>query len=185
MKEHILDRLLESHEAEFTMRQRNQLLFVNNRIYPHKVLRINYTTYDLPRAQDLVNPRTHSDIMVLSHEDAENPHPYWYARVIGIFHAYIQYCEPELQDGVTPQRIDFLWVRWFARNKNLKSGWAVRRLPCVGFYPSDESDAFGFVHPDDVVRSVHLIPGFRYGRTSALLPPSIARNEAEKDEDWD
>ncbi|KAI0263908.1 hypothetical protein BC834DRAFT_970987 [Gloeopeniophorella convolvens] len=43
-------------------------------------LRINYTTYDMRRAQDTINPRTHADIMVLVHEDdAEDLHPYWYA----------------------------------------------------------------------------------------------------------
>ena len=65
-------------DTEFTPGQRNTLSFVKNRIYQHKVLCINYTTYDLQRAQDLLNPWMHADVMVLSHEDIENPHPYWY-----------------------------------------------------------------------------------------------------------
>jgi len=57
--------------------------FLNNRIYSHKVLRVNYTTYDMRREQDSLNPRTHPDIMVLSqepkmHEDGTPEHPYWY-----------------------------------------------------------------------------------------------------------
>lgn len=168
----------------FTQAQRNGLTFINNRIYQHKVLRVNYTTYDLRRAQDSVNPRTHADIMVLSHEDDDNAYPYWYARVVGVFHVEVQYRGSEMQDQA-PKRVDFLWVRWFARNRNLKSGWAVRRLPCIGFYPHDEPDAFGFINPDDVIRGVHSIPAFRFGRTTNLLPPSIARNKSENDEDWD
>lgn len=193
LKNHILGRLLPAHETidtgeEFTQAQRNALAIINGRIYRHKVLRINYTTYDLRRAQDSLNPRTHSDIMVLSHEDLEkdleNPHPYWYARVIGIFHVDIRYNGPEIANQ-QPKRIDFLWVRWFARHSRSKYGWAARRLPRVGFYPRGDPNAFGFINPDDVIRAVHLIPAFRYGRTTELLPPSIARHESDNDEDWD
>ncbi|KIK18469.1 hypothetical protein PISMIDRAFT_35320, partial [Pisolithus microcarpus 441] len=122
--------------------------------------------------------------MVLSHEDLENAHPYWYARIIGIFHVDVQYRGPELHKHA-PERIDFLWVRWFARNRNLKTGWAMRRLPCIGFYPQGETEAFGFINPEQVVRAAHLIPAFRFGRTTALLPPSIARRKCDNDEDWD
>ncbi|KZT04778.1 uncharacterized protein LAESUDRAFT_657134, partial [Laetiporus sulphureus 93-53] len=61
------------------------------RMYFHSVLQLNYTTYDLRRTQDSVNPRTHRNIMVAAHEEddlfssAANEHLYWYARVIGIF----------------------------------------------------------------------------------------------------
>lgn len=188
LKSHILGRLIPGSmakdEVEFTTAQRNALLLINNCIYRHKVLRINYTTYDLRRAQDSLNPRTHSDIMILSHEDLENAHPYWYARIIGIFHVDVQYRGPELHKHA-PERIDFLWVRWFARNRNLKTGWAMRRLPCIGFYPQGETEAFGFINPEQVVRAAHLIPAFRFGRTTALLPPSIARRKCDNDEDWD
>ena len=34
-------------DDEFTQAQRNALAIVNNQIYHHKVLRINYTMYDL------------------------------------------------------------------------------------------------------------------------------------------
>jgi hypothetical protein len=44
--------------------------------------------------------------------------------------------------------------------------------------------SFGFLNPDDVIRAVHLIPGFHFGRTSNLLGPSIARLASEMDEDW-
>ena len=164
--------------------QRNVLHLINNHIYRHKVLRINYTTYDLHWVQDSLNPRTHSDVMVLSHKDVKNAHPYWYARIIGIFHMDVQYRSPELSNH-TPKQINFLWVRWFARNRNLKCGWAVCHLPCIGFYPQGESEAFGFIDPEQVIRAAHLIPAFYFGRTTTLLPPSIAHPKSENDEDWD
>ncbi|KAG2029536.1 hypothetical protein BDR03DRAFT_825481, partial [Suillus americanus] len=94
LKDHILARLLghdyDGDEVSFSSAQRSQLMLVNDRIYRHKVIRINYTTYDLRREQDSLNSRTHADIMVLSHEDDEaNGHPYWYARIIGVFHALV------------------------------------------------------------------------------------------------
>ena len=125
-------------DDKFTQAQCNALAIVNNRIYRHKVLRINYTMYDLQRAQDSLNSRTHSDVMVLSHEDTENPHPYWYAQIIGIFHVDVRYRGPEIPDHA-PKRIDLLWVRWFARHTHSKCGWAMRRLPQVGFYPQDDA----------------------------------------------
>ena len=92
MKNHILSRLFGNEDEEFTPGQHNVLSFIKNRIYRHKVLRINYTTYDLRRAQDLLNLHMHADVMVLSHEDTEdieNPHPYWYARIISVFHVNV------------------------------------------------------------------------------------------------
>ena len=187
LKDHVLGHLLDNNAGDlevFTQLQRNALSFINNRIYQHRVLCVNYTTYNLWWAQDLLNPSTHADIMLLSHKDIENPHPYWYARIVGIFHANIQYHGPEVQDPA-PQCIDFLWVQWFAWHKNIKSGWAARHLPCVGFYPQGESDVFSFVNPCDVIHGMHLIPAFRYGLTSELLPPSIVHQESDNNKDWD
>ncbi|KIK80589.1 hypothetical protein PAXRUDRAFT_158265 [Paxillus rubicundulus Ve08.2h10] len=47
----------------------------------HSMLQANYTTYNLQREQDTINPLTQANIIVLSHED-ECSHPYWYAHVI-------------------------------------------------------------------------------------------------------
>ena len=134
------------------------------------------------RAQDSINPRTHPDIMVLSHDDSEGqeePHPYWYARIIGIYHADVRY---KNRFG----RMDFLWVRWLGRDLSYKAGWKARRLPRVGFVPDDtpDSGAFGFLDPAVVIHAVHLIPAFSEGKTAELLKPSIARRESDNDEDW-
>ncbi|THG96656.1 hypothetical protein EW026_g5211 [Hermanssonia centrifuga] len=172
LKDHLLARLAgdeyDGDEREYTDAERRALIFVDNRIYQHKVIRINYTTYDLRRAQDSLNPRTHADVMVASQEDqgARNSHPYWYARIVGIFHAYVQHVGSSSKSE-EPRRLDFLWVRWFGRDLT-----------------TPDELAFGFLDPDLICRGVHIIPAFAHGKTSELLGPSIVRSVSDNDEDW-
>ena len=79
LKDHLLGRITERPEESFNDQDRRQVLFQKNQIFCHKTLRINFTTYDCRRDQDIINIRTHSDIMVLANqaEDPENRHPYW------------------------------------------------------------------------------------------------------------
>lgn len=174
-------------DVTFSDEDRQTITFVNNRLFKHKVLRVNYTTYDMRRSQDSMNPRTHADIMVLSCEDEEDmdkQHPYWYARVIGIFHANVQHRDARVGPASRcsePQKMEFLWVRWFGRDLHHRAGWKAKRLHRIGF---DEQDQFGFLDPNDVIRGVHLIPAFAHGRTSDKLAPSMARHPSENDEDW-
>ncbi|KAI6095636.1 hypothetical protein F5141DRAFT_1221655 [Pisolithus sp. B1] len=67
----------------------------------------------------------------------------------------------------------------------MKTGWAVHHLPCIGFHPQGEPEAFGFINPEQVVHAAHLIPAFHFRYTTALLPPSIAHHKCDNDEDWD
>lgn len=133
------------------------------------------------RAQDSLNPRTHSDIMVLSRDD--EAHPYWYARIIGIFHAMVVHTDPKSKLR-EPRKMEFLFVRWFGLDTtdSERGGWRAKKLHQIGFVEGDT--AFGFVNPSDVIRAVHLIPRFSQGRTKDLLSHSIARPDLEKDEDW-
>jgi hypothetical protein len=133
LKNHLLAQILGleyvGDDKDFTSAERNVITLVNNRMYRHKVIRINYTTYDLRHEQDSLNPRTHADIMVLSHED-DDTHPYWYARIIGVFHAAVQFRGLPSHPAIEPEvrNIDFLWVRWFGRDLTHKSGWKAKRL---------------------------------------------------------
>lgn len=171
-------------EDEYGTQERLGVQIQNDRLYKHKILRVNYTTYDLRRDQDSINPRNHADIMVLAHEDEDsaNTHPYWYARVVGIFHANVRYRGPgSLLDDF--ERIEFLWVRWFGRDMTAPGGFVSRRCHRVGFLDASEPGAFGFLDPAVVIRAAHLIPAFAHGRTMELLQgPSIARQyTVEKD----
>jgi hypothetical protein len=82
-----------------------------------------------------MNPRTHADIMVLSHENDEDNgkhHPYAYARIIGIFHANVRHLGPTSKSSDS-QKIEFLWVRWFGRVVEYRAGWKARRLHRIKF----------------------------------------------------
>lgn len=121
--------------------------------------------------------------MVLGHED-DDTHPYWYARILGVFHANVIHRGGDAP-SFEPRQMDFLWVRWFGRDpNNYRSGWKAKRLHRLGFIPADVPGAFGFLDPQQIIRGIHLIPAFAHGRTSLLLPPSIARPLHDKDKDW-
>jgi hypothetical protein len=134
-------------------------------MYQHHLLRVNYTTYDVRRSQDLINPSTlRRDIMMLANDrDAENDHPFWFARVLGIYHVNAVYTDPGMLD-YTSQRFDFLWVRWFQSHGKTSARWQEHHLDTVSFPPMAHQDSFGFVDPEDVLRGCHIIPHFRHRR---------------------
>ncbi|KAI0366150.1 hypothetical protein BV20DRAFT_1038521 [Pilatotrama ljubarskyi] len=165
----------------------------NDRLYRHRVIRFNYTTYDMRRDQDSVNPRTHPDIMLLAADPDSGPcdgaSPYIYARVVGIFHVYARYRGP----GSTPatrnwQPVELLWVRWFESDTDYPSGFAQRRLPRLRFVDAHDPDtvAFDFVNPAEVLRAAYILPSFSHGLTSRYLDyaGSVGRHETHPDEDY-
>ena len=160
--------------------ERDTIVISNNSLYQHKVLRVNYTTYDLRRSQDSINPRTHPDIMILSHDD--EPHPYWYAHVVGIFHVNVIHTGP-LSKSPRKQRVDFLFVRWFGRDLDHQAGWLAQHLYHVGFLDGEQPGAYGFLDPGVVIRGVHMIPGFAYG-TSTEPPRSVAQLPLNEVQEW-
>ena len=194
LKEHLLHRLgyqFSSNETltGSTVHDRSKVQFINNRIFKHKVMRVNYTTYDLRRAQDSLNSRTHADFMTLQppHLDSElagDQFPYRFGRIIGIFHAMVLYNAGPGSRNNEPQHMEFLFVRWFTTDDGHRGGWKLKQLHRIKFVDQDD-DAFGFLDPQDIIRGVHLIPAFHHGRTSDLLSPSlIARPGSDNDEDW-
>lgn len=157
------------------------------RIYRCNTMRLNYTTYDIRRDADTIKPGSYPDIMVKSPESGPDAQPFWYARVIGVFHALVSSSHPDVQDK-SLHRLDFLWVRWFGVEPGqYRYGIRYARLPKIGFVESTDAYAFTFLDPAQAMRGVHLIPTFSEGRTSALLPTakSIARVLNPKDnDDW-
>ncbi|KAI0349313.1 hypothetical protein OH77DRAFT_1507530 [Trametes cingulata] len=192
LREHLLRRLLDDlaldPEAGFSNAQCNGLEIQGDRIYRHKILRVNYTTYDMRRDQDTINPRTHPDIMMLASPGENDAHPYLYARVIGIFHAQVRYTGPGASRRLRQwQRVEFLWVRWFDLDADYASGFQERRLPRVRFVDATATGTtpFGFVDPSDVLRASHLMPAFAYGTTTDLLGPSgLGRTSCDNNEDY-
>ncbi|KAJ7174906.1 hypothetical protein C8R46DRAFT_1161271 [Mycena filopes] len=186
LREHLLSRLLHptwsGDGSEFTELERAKVLIVNHRLYRHKVLRINYTSYDLRRGQDSMNPRTHADVMMLAPEDSVDvDHTFTYARVIGVFH--VDVLDNVAGAPTAPVPISFLWVRRFRLDRTFKGGFLRRRLHRIEFIPEDDPSAFGFVDPDEVIRGAHLIPAFAHGPTERVAHQSLARHKGEFD-DW-
>lgn len=173
--------------AEFSEQERRKVIFANERIYRHKIMRVNYTTYDVRRGQDSLSSRTRSDIMMLARETDGNeslppPHPFEYARIIGIFHVDIVHQIAE-ENTSTTTSIEIIWVRRFRIDATYAAGFKKKRLHRLEFLPSSDPEAFGFVHPDEIIRGAHLIPAFHYGGTNQFLSGvSIARNEDENDD---
>lgn len=145
----------------------NHIFFNKDTLYRHNIMRINYTTYDIRRKQDSINPRTtHRDIMVLAGSSDEGDHPYLYARVIGIFHANVVYTGSRAGErDYTPRRMEALWVRWYELDpKGKEGGWLSSRLDQLRFHHVNQPSAFGFLDPADVIRACHVMPKFRLGR---------------------
>jgi hypothetical protein len=181
----LLDQGYDGDETTFSAEERNAVHIIGDRIYATKVLRINYTSYDMRRSQDSMNPRTHCDVMVLSPEKEDGAHPFWYAQVLGLFHAKVLHTGPTAVNR-SVQHMEFLWIRWFGVEQNYIAGSHVARLPKIGFVPDTDEDAFGFLDPSLVLRGCHLVPAFAAGRTNNLLRTvslTAARHPEETD-DW-
>ncbi|KAJ3886660.1 hypothetical protein GG344DRAFT_81499 [Lentinula edodes] len=192
LQDHLLGRLMErkfdgdTHES-FTDADRNHIRLKGGSFTSLKTCRINYTTYDVRRDQDTVNPSNHADVMMLSGEDTPGAHPYWYARVLGIYRATVISSHPKASTAKSgPVVLEFLWVRWLGIDPGHQSGSSKARLPKVGFVPESDPFAFGFLDPAHIIRGCHLMPAFSDGRTHELLDfcqPTVARKAGEKD-DW-
>lgn len=152
---------------EADSKEHNAVLFKDDRMYRHHLARFNYTTYDVRRAQDVVNPGTsHRDIMLLASPSdigGDSEHPFLYARVLGIYHVNVVYIGEGMLD-YRARKVDFLWVRWFEYVGGKSLGWDDQKLDSIRFPPMVEEGAFGFVDPGDVLRGCHIIPGFAGGK---------------------
>lgn len=154
----------------------NSVSFKNNKLYRHNILCVNYTTYDVWRCQDVINPRTsHCDILVLANRKKMSlDHHYRYGRVIGIFHTNVSYTGIGAIDHKA-RHIDFLWVCWFHTLAPPKA-WKTCELDCLAFVPLSCDGAFGFVDPAHVLHTCHIV--FLCG---ALHSDSIGISRLAKD----
>ncbi len=159
----------------FTNDDRNTIRIRNNTIYQHCTARINYTTYDMRRDYDTVNPRTHPFVMVPSPEKGLNSHPFWYAAVLGIFHAEVQHIGQQSSD-IRPKIIKFLWIRWLEPVYDHTFGQKKAKLPKLCFSSCHDEFTFGFLDPAHVLRGCHLMPAFADGKKAE---PLITINDTE------
>ncbi|KAG8768938.1 hypothetical protein FRC12_005262 [Ceratobasidium sp. 428] len=175
LKQHLLARI--TGDAEFS--ELGKLSFLNDRMYAHATLQINYTSYDVRRQHDIVSPRTPCRYILLPNDTTNNPstHPFLYAKVLGIYHARVRF------SNRPPKRMDFLWVRWLDYDDSAPGGWDIGRCDRVRYgrcrNDAELVDAFGFVDPRDIIRACHLIPDFDSGHVENSM--SMACDDEEGD----
>ncbi|KAF9492669.1 hypothetical protein BDN71DRAFT_1591507 [Pleurotus eryngii] len=194
LQAHIFSRLRkESFSASdlslgYTGGERNTVRILGNKIFSVQTMCINFTSYDIRQDQDCLNPRTDNCDIMLYAPDGDDDN-YWYARVLGIFHAKVLLHGNHSSISQQPSHIEFLWVRWFGSVSGYHGGMHQAKLPKVGFVEdtvSDDNYAFGFLDPSLVLQACHLIPDFPTGRTNdrlASYPGSYARRPDETN-DW-
>ena len=168
--------------TQYSLEDLGKVHIVNDRIYDHGTLRINYTTYDLQREYDVVNPRKHANIMTVSSSfdpvsrTASDGHPFRYARILGIYHTDVVYFCPSTRASLA-STMEFVLVHWYRRDPRFKAGFKRRRLHRLELVPPDKPDAFGFLDPDDIIRGCHLIPAFAHEYEDGWMLPSVAGNK--------
>ena len=167
------------------------VLFKHDRMYKHNIMRINYTAYDVRRDEDVIHAGTigQCNVMVLApesanirHSSSNNQHPYWYARVLGIYHVNTIYVGEGNADYL-PRRLEFLWVRWYELEES-DAGWSSQGLDRVSFPELADEHSFGFLDPADVLRSCHVIPNLRAGLACNIGPGLTCCAENHDHTDW-
>ncbi|KAG1802176.1 uncharacterized protein HD556DRAFT_1438213 [Suillus plorans] len=167
LKHHLLHQL---NTSEDSLRLRNEhniktIIIKDDRMYEHHIARFNYTTYDVHRAQDVINARTpHYNVIVLrSNNDMGcQGHRYIYGRVLGVYHVNVIITGHGMVD-YTPIRMEFLWIRLY-KSLDQCSDWSTSTLDRVNFPPLADEHSFDFLDPADVLHSCHIIPRFRSGK---------------------
>ena len=177
----------------------SHVIFKDDRAYLHRLMSINYTTYDVRRAHDVIRPTTSKSNILLTAEFSpwsrapENeggPAPsgtttgYAYARVLRIFHINVIYTGPGSID-FRPRRVDVLFVRYYCSVSDQGDPWASGELERLTFPPVVHPHAFGFVDPGDVLRMVHIVPRFSQGRKHPVDEWGLSAAELANDStDW-
>lgn len=158
------------------------ILGKHNRIYQHRILRVNYTTYDVRRDQDMINAHSaHCNIMVLTHCDTTGVLSYRYGRALGTYHAKVIYNGPGRID-YQQHRMEFIWVRWYDEVGREGIGPNQRSLPRLRFAPLDDDDALGIIDPSDILRGCHIVP--RFSRGQVHIDNTGQSNLARDARDW-
>jgi len=121
--------------------------------------------YDVQHSQDVIGISTpRRDIMVLADSgNRDSAKPFWYTRVLGIFHFNTIYVGPGMAN-YQPHRLEFLWVQWFHNMDTIATGWQAQKLDCVRFPSIFEDSSFGFLDPSEVLRGCHIVPAFVKGK---------------------
>ena len=152
------DRDITSYD-EYTNAHRSHVTIIKDALYRHAKLSIRYTTYDMQTSEDTMYPKNNPGVMVASPEHGQ---PYLFARVLDVFHTEVT---SDADNAMFPHnqriRLEMVWVHWYQPiQQQGPLGFNCLQYPSISLCPSNRPDSYGLVHPDDIVRSVHLIPDF-------------------------
>lgn len=93
---------------------------------------------------------------MLSSEDGDDSHSYWYAHNLEIFHMSVPHVGPQSK-LLQPQHMEFMTIWWFASKPD---GWKTQWLYRVDFISADSSP-FSFVDPQKLFKQyisfLHLL----------------------------
>ena len=176
LKDHLLPRFLhavdpsakdETIQDDLRHLDSSNIVFKNNRIYTHRIMRIKYTTYDTRRDEDIVHLDTSQcNVMMLNPEYSYGSagHPFSYGKIVGILHAEVGYVEgfgrPAQGGEYDFYPIEFLWIRKYKVNPATHDF----ELDQAELLPIDGTpEAHGFIDPLKVLRACHMIPNFKEG----------------------
>ena len=128
LKRHLLQRVAadQAHPSpDYDTPGPTSIILQHDRLYQHALLRVNYTTYDVRRLQDVISPSTsHHNIMVLADRgDGEAGHPFAYARVLRVFHVNVLITATTATVDYCPRRMELLWIRWYRLWNPEVDGW--------------------------------------------------------------
>ena len=144
---------------------------------PHKLLQLNFMTYDVRCRTDIIRTGTTCCNIMLLEDLMDSPvptsHCFLYMQVLGVYLVNMIYTGPGMQD-YKACHFEFLWVRWYEVVDPGSSGWNNHALDSVCFLPLCDDDSFGFVDPIDILQGCHLLPVFSMGK----------RNKAGIDVSW-
>ncbi|KAJ3518588.1 hypothetical protein NMY22_g13601 [Coprinellus aureogranulatus] len=142
----------------------SNIVFKDDRLYTHKIMRIKYTTYDARRDEDIIHLDTpQCNVMFLdqSYSYKTPGHPFTYGKVVGILHAEVGYVGDVGRRGTQYiyQPIEFLWVRRYRVHPQTTDF----DLDEAELLPIEEPNSHYFVDPLEVLRACHLVPNFQEG----------------------
>ncbi len=157
-----------STTREPTVQERRTLRVDKDVLWLHKVMRVNWMSYDMRREQSSVNPRTHPEIMMLA--PSGSSHPYLYARVVAVFHVNTFVADAQAMIQAEPRLLQVLWVRWYDLDTSRPGGFEYCRPHRLKFAALDD-EPFGFISPEQVLRDVHIVPAPYYGRADTPSLP--------------
>ncbi|TEB31005.1 hypothetical protein FA13DRAFT_1629839, partial [Coprinellus micaceus] len=174
LKSHLLPRILRVMDPEIddkTLQEdlryldSSKIVFKDDRIYTHRIMRIKYTTYDTRKDEDIIHLDTDQcNVMILNpaYSRGSLGHPFSYGKVIGILHAEVGYVGCIGHQGVEYDfyPLEFVWIRRYG----VHPASGDFKLDQAELLPIDAPASHCFVDPSDILRACHMVPNFDKGR---------------------